>query len=705
MSPIKNYAVELILSACLVLLISISYLPALYGDFILDDTYFIIENPHIKSLDNIPSFFTDTTTISSLKDWGTIYRPVRTLSFALDYAMWRLDTKGYHLVNIIIHALNSVLVFCLMRVLLNKTIVPFFISLFFALHPLQTEVVAWISSRGDLLALFFILVAFLLFYHSILPLKRSGFSLVSYYAGSLIAFSAGLLSKELAITFPVLLMLWIFFEKRVCRSIRTTIMLLPFFVILAGYLFLKFSYLGNSSKYSFPGGSYLVTVLSMSASFFRYIKLIIWPHPLCFCYFGLPKSHSLYDPHVITGLALFFSLVYLTGYMFCKGERLIAFFMSWFFAGLVPVSNLIVPLNVLMAERFLYMPLIGFFAAIFILIDRLALKKRAVTIILGGLLILGMSISVFHRSEFYMVADELMQETYRVAPKSPLASVTLALRAIEQGDNTKAEIYLLSNIKNTPGYFRPLLYLAVIYAGQKRFDEAENLLLQADRLSNEKDIIWYYHAKLFEKMGKSHKAIEKFQQSLQFFPGNANVWFALGKAELDIGHTTQALKAFNQAILLNPDNPNFYYSRANLYILQGKLTEAHVDINFACSLSGENGYSLFSKGLLADKSGQREKALKLWNDSVVHGINDPMLYFNLGTTHLKLGHFQQSKRYFELLFMDYPHYTAGMTNYAISLYQVGFHQDALFILEKYLAQHPDDHFAQANYILMHDYVP
>src|SRR5574342_402949 len=136
----------------------IAFLNTLDNTFVYDDVFTITDNYFIRDWGNFPAFFTD----DYFKYSGEVtFRPVVTLSYFVDYSLWHLNPLGYHLTNIVLHTLNSVLLFFLVQLMVKNTPVAFLASLFFICHPVLSEAVNAVSYREDLLAAAFFITAFL----------------------------------------------------------------------------------------------------------------------------------------------------------------------------------------------------------------------------------------------------------------------------------------------------------------------------------------------------------------------------------------------------------------------------------------------------------------------------------------------------------------------------------------------------------------
>jgi len=689
------------------LLISVAvilvYYPVLDSEFVLDDHAFIVTNPAVKSLRNIPLFFINPASISAKKDWGTIYRPLRTVSFAIDYAIWGLQPYGFHLVNLGFHILNSILVFVLMYLLLRNKILAFFIGLFFSLHPVHSEVVSWVSSRGDVLYLFFFLLSFIMFILSTAPHSRNRNLNCGWLAGSLLTFSAGLMSKEMIITLPLVLLCWLM-ACQVPLSARQKIMkVAPYFLVLGVYLVLKFWLLENKSAYGFPAGSYWLTILSMTATFSRYLKLLVWPHPLCISYFWLPVSTNVSDGLVVTGLALFAILVSSMIWAFRHNNPFVIFFLCWFLITLVPVSNLLVPINVLMAERFLYLPSIGFIAAVLLpcVTWFQRTRSRAILGIIIGLIVASiMGLTLFSRSVSWQNPRILFEKTIETAPRSSMARIELARLALQELDPELAEHYLAPLLDWYPRYLTPILLMLEVRMQQGRLDEVNVLLQKARNLDPESETMWYHQGLVQRGQGQSDQARTSFQNALDVFPDYTLAWNALGNLAMETENNDLAQHCFKRALILDPDNGSILLNRANLALRTNDTSMARKYLDVARQKAGETPMYLFLSGVLAEKQANPQQALLFWQHSLARGLHDPLVYFNLGTLCLNLGKFRLSALYFEELARAFPAYSRAYNNHALALYHCGRVPEALILLERTLLLAPENNGLMVNFQLM-----
>ena len=207
---------NLFLILLLILVTFLVYAPSLKNGFVWDDFLVVTDNHFIKSWKNFPLMFTRQYLTSpedlpyltdrNIGSGEISYRPVVTLTYFVDYWIWKLNPFGYHLRNLVLHLINTVLLYWFCFLVLKKEKWAFWASLIFALHPIQAEAVAGISFREDLLAFLFFLSSLLLYIHQ-KKIKR-GSKRYAFYFGSLFSYFLAVFSKETALVLPLIVLLW-----------------------------------------------------------------------------------------------------------------------------------------------------------------------------------------------------------------------------------------------------------------------------------------------------------------------------------------------------------------------------------------------------------------------------------------------------------------------------------------------------------------
>ena len=324
------------------------------GEFAYDDYYFLRDNPGAHSLSNFAGFFTDITRTSTTELRFDIYRPLTTISFALSYALFGANPVPHHLINILLHAINVILVFLLLRQAMGDDTKAALVAAIFAVHPAQTEAVSWISGRGNVQSLFFMLLAMLAY---VKWNERS--SKAWLYAASMACYIIAALSKESGIVLPALLLAWCAFVPPDNRKTfqQHAVRLAPFFAVACGFVLLRIHFLGKVEQLPPHGGSLITQGLVGIRTTAEYIRMAFAPVALTIKHIP-PSLEELYGPS--TGVALCAIILAVYFPLRLRGRSwLYPLGMAWFFIALAPMMN-IVPIRTFVNERFLYAPLIGF---------------------------------------------------------------------------------------------------------------------------------------------------------------------------------------------------------------------------------------------------------------------------------------------------------------------------------------------------------
>lgn len=424
----KNFFDEKPYLACLILFAFsiVIYIKTIGFDFLpsWDDAEYVLDNTRVHglSLENIKLIFSSA--------YFSNYAPLHLLSYAMDFSIWGLSPKGFHLTNILIHALNSALVFFLARRITGNGFASFVAGALFAFHPLNVENAAWVSERKTLLTAAFSFGS-ILAYVSFRENGRRGF-----YILSLLLFVLALLSKPLAVVLPLALSAYDIFLKKDWRALKWPI---PFFALAAVLAFaaVKAHSDASSIESSTLSADVLFNVVypTMLPVYWEYIRLIIWPSGLSGFYDA--KLHfSFLEPVV---LAAIIAWVAVFAAVLWKGTGVLRFWFLWFWVWLLPVSNLI-PLPVYYADRYMYMPAIGFFVLFGLLMERAGkiINFKAAAIVSASVII-AFGAASFIRMDVWKDEVAFWEDTARKSPGQDKAHLNLGYAYEMKGRFDEAE--------------------------------------------------------------------------------------------------------------------------------------------------------------------------------------------------------------------------------------------------------------------------
>ncbi|MBI3316185.1 MAG: tetratricopeptide repeat protein [Candidatus Omnitrophica bacterium] len=339
-------------------------------NFLFDEENIIIRNPLIKDLSRIPDIFRHGFFYyegAEKMAWNQYFRPLTTLSFALDFQLWRGNPLGYNLTNAALHLAVCLLLFGLLRKILSSRPAAFLAALFFSVHPLHTEAVTYIASRGDLWGALGVLLSLFFYRRGVLP-------------AALVFYALAMLAKESTLLIPFYILA---FDLAFMKSARGSLVrkMLCFAGVGAGFLiYRKFFSPVPLGPPVFDAGAALLRFLSMGPAILDYFQAILMPESFKFC-LTVDFAKSFQDPRV--WVTLYVLAVLGAGFLAAFLKRGAAFFgLSFFLVSLSPYLQ-IVHFYPEWAEHYLYIPSLGLAGLTGLFIQRIfSLRRTALSIVL-----------------------------------------------------------------------------------------------------------------------------------------------------------------------------------------------------------------------------------------------------------------------------------------------------------------------------------
>lgn len=474
----------------LIIIGSSVYLNSLRGVLFWDDEVTVINNIFIQR----PFFYLKQIFLSSYHSGSgetlNFYRPLATLSFALDYHLWRINAFGYHLSNVILHVLNGVLLFLLLRKIFDKFSLSLLTAVLFLVHPINSEAVNYVSNRCDLLMLFFFLLSFYLY---VCYRQKNN---KRFLVASMIGYILCILSKEMGLILPLFLLTYELVFKADLRrkSARPLIMafapLFGFVVIFMVYACLRVTALNflninlltqGAQRYPFSR-DLLIRVLTHAKANLIYLRLFFWPLNLHMEY-DAPVVLSRADPGGWLALGL---LLLLTGILFYVGRRnkKVIFASMWFILGILPVSG-IIPINTVLSEHYLYLASGGFLLLLVTAVLWLwGIAKIRFFVSFCLLLIIAiLSVLTVERNSQWRYPLRMYLDIISKTKYSFRAHNNAGVEYFRRGDLIISEQHFQNSLQILPTYSPALNNLGVIYARRSNSQQAERFYkesIQAD---------------------------------------------------------------------------------------------------------------------------------------------------------------------------------------------------------------------------------
>ena len=584
-----NVKFSYIAISLIVLVSLISYINIFKNEFVWDDHVFILENADIRSFFNLPLFFTN--------DVEGLYRPLRSFYYTFIYSIGGKNEFWYHLNSLFFHTIISILVFFIIYEISSRNGIALIASMIFAAHPIHTERVTNITGGFDLLGIFFMLLSFYLY------IKFSKSRNKKHFFFSLLLLLIAVFSSEEAVTLPLLIILYDFcfnrekfIEKIKTKKINENIIknYIPYFIIVFFYIAARIIVVGLKGRVEeYLAGNFFLTMLTMLKAYVYYIYLLIVPINLTLFHDVQPAT-SLFDFKVLISLLILASIIAFT--IKNRKNMVLLFSVFWFFITLVPFSNLL-PLQVFMADRYLYVPSMGFSllsSYIFISIFNYNFKNdKYKKIIKNGMLIFIVTLLAFYvfstisRNREWRDNMTLWSKTIETNPNNSRAHDNLGFTYERAGETEKALQEFEIAVKLQPDNFRALANLGVAYAKFGFYNKSVGALKRSIEIRG------YY--KTYDKLGliyyeinMENEAIESFKEAIKLNSRYAKAHNDLATIYAKIGKFDLALQEFNEAIKVDKDYADAHFNKGILLEFLGEEDKAKEELDIALRLEPEN---------------------------------------------------------------------------------------------------------------------
>lgn len=342
------------------------FIAALRCGFVRYDDYsYVVTNPHLQAGWNRETLWWAFTTFDDC-----LWAPVMRLSHLLDVTVYGLRPAGHHLTSVLIHMVNAVLAFALLRRLTGARWAALAAAALFALHPLRVEPVLWIAARKEVLCVLFSMAALLAYGGYV---KRPG---IGRYLGVTALFALALMSKPMAVTLPCVLLLldaWPYGRFQKENALRRIAEKMPWFLLAAGVcvLTLRAEHAAITPIERMPME---MRVNSALVSYAIYLWKTVWPHPLYIPYMATPQFAVWWKAALAGGLLLAMSAAALAG---ARRRPYLLMGWLWFLGTLAPVIGLVSFGHHIMADRFTYFPHVGLCIALTAAVGELRRRSPA----------------------------------------------------------------------------------------------------------------------------------------------------------------------------------------------------------------------------------------------------------------------------------------------------------------------------------------
>src|SRR5215467_2233044 len=608
----------------LLLLSFLLYANTLLNGFVSDDHQQIEGNPYAHSFRYVGKIFTTTVwSFQGHEGRTNYYRPLMTFGYVLSDKLFQTYPFGFHLVNLFLHCLVVWLVFRLSRQFLADERIAFLAALLFAFHPIHSEAVAWIAAVTELQLAVFFLLAFLLYLRCCEPGAKPLTYLLAWAS-----FLLALLAKEQAVTLPLLAALYEHFYRadRKETSLLTKVRRYGGLWVLAGTyaLFRVLVLAGFAPVVQRPDLTPRELVLSGLVLVAQYAAKLVWPHPLLTFY--LFEKTSLQGPAVVLATAVV-AISVASFVALWKYARPYSFWLLWMGITLAPVLNVRWMAASAFAERYLYLPSVGFSillaggavwlwqAARHLRMFRAAAWSAAMVVLGASAVSIVQRNRQWHDDETLIARDLAIEphasylranigaiewsrhhkveaiEQWKLAlldkPDNAIALCNLGMAMVDAKNWQEAEEYLKKAIALRPRFASPHVYWGDLYLAREQFVPAEAEYRRAVEISPLNTEARNRLGSFYQKQGRKSEAEEQFRASAEA-QATVEAWNGLGDVLSAQGRQGEAAAAWAKVTELMPFDEHARLELGQVYHAQGRPADAEEQFRVVLLLDPKN---------------------------------------------------------------------------------------------------------------------
>ena len=592
-----------------------------------DDNKYVFENPQVQNGLTVEGLVWAFTTNQS-SNW----HPITWLSHMLDIQLLGPDPGRQHLVNLIIHILNTLLVFIVFGKMTGKPWESGAVAALFALHPLHVESVAWIAERKDVLSTLFWMLT--LWGYARYATRPSPYR----YSLVFVFLALGLMSKPMLVTLPCVMLLLDFWplnrfsmtlphlpagtKKRhiFFQLVREKV---PLFALVATSSMITFLVQQQSGALrpldAVPLG---VRVANALTSYITYLGKMFWPVGLAVLY----PYPTMFNSWKVAGAFFLLAAVSVFAVWTVKQRPYVAVGWFWYLGTLVPVIGLVQVGIQAMADRYTYIPLIGIFIILTWSTSELVVKfprLKIALITVTAAILLFLSVTAFKQVRHWQSTLSLFEHTLAVTTNNWLPHFNLGFALDKQGQTEEAAVQYQEALRINPDYEPAHTNLGLALDKLKRYDQAIHHFSEALRINPGYEKAHNNLGITLDKTGRTDEAVIHYREALRLKPDYENAHNNLGLALEKLGRTDEAVTHYREALRIRPDYERAHYNLANALHRKGLIDEAIVHYLEAIRIKPDYefahnnlGIAYFQKGNIDGAVREFREVLRINPDSV-----------------------------------------------------------------------------------------
>jgi tetratricopeptide (TPR) repeat protein len=625
-----------------------AYIPAMRADFVWDDDDYIQNNQTLRTLKGLGQIWTEPKSIPQ-------YYPLVHTTFWLEYQMWQLNPRGFHIANIILHGFSSVLLWRLLRFLS----VPgaWIAAAIFAIHPVNVESIAWIAERKNVLS-GLLYLASLLFYlkFDLRPRNKEGSGNWRLYVISLLFFIGALLSKTVTCSLPVAILLLLWWKKDKTSTIDI-FKIVPFFAI--GIVFALITVWLEKVHVGAEGPEWSMSFLGRCLTAGRipwfYATKLLLPVNLMFVYPRWTIDASVWWQYLFP-LALIMVLTILFFLRNVIGKGCVVGLLV-FVGTLFPALSFIdvYPMRYsFVADHYQYLATPWFIATVVGCIVWLIRRYQnnmlieAAAKVICVMILLTLGIATWQRCHVFLNLENLWLDTLAKNPGCWMAYNNMGKYLVEKGKIDKAIEYYQKSIEIRPKHATAIYNLGNAFYMQGQTEKAIEYLKRATELESDFAAAYYSLGNAYKKRSEVDEAILNYQKAIEINPDFYLPHFNLANTLKDCGQTDKAAYHYRETIRIKSDHGKAHYQLA-MMIKSGKtiketiehLEKAEQLLPDSPLVKNELAWILATCPDPQYRNGQR--ALQLASTAAQQtNHSDPVILDTLAAAYAELGQFEKA---------------------------------------------------------------
>lgn len=663
-----------LVSLCLLIATIVPYQKVITFDFVgYDDELYVTENLNVQKGLTAKGLKWAFTTFHSAN-----WHPLTWLSHMLDCELYGLNPMGHHWTNLILHMANTILLFLVLKLMTGAIWRSAFVAALFALHPLHVESVVWISERKDVLSTFFGLLTIGAYYRYVKATE------IKNYLWVMVFLSLGLMAKPMLVTFPFVLLLLDFWPLKrfhykndnLLHSERTPyygskgifrliLEKIPLFipVVISSCLTFLAQKSGGTVK-ALEALSLKTRIANALVSYVSYILNAIWPSDLAVFY---PHPGNTLSAWQIFGSALVIATACFWAIRTLKTYPYIGVGLFWYLATLIPVIGLVQVGNQAMADRYTYIPLIGFFIIVAWGVLDLSIKWRYRKIILGiptVIILSAMVVCTSFQLIYWKNGITLFEHAIEVTENNYKAQNNLGT-AFGPFDLDKAVFHYKEALKIKPDYVTALNNLGTALLKKKNYNEAVLYFNKVLKINPQKKDTCMNLANVLCIQGKYDEAVSQYNEILKTDPENADARMNLANVLFIQGKYDKAVYQYNEIFKTDPENADAHSNLAYVLSTQGNLEKAALHYQEAISINPKHEKAHYHLGNIKIKQGKIKEAFAHFAELVKIKPDYVEAYNKIGLILFKQGKFKKAKVFFLKALHINPNYSEARKNLEI----------------------------------------